>query len=233
MTNVPSRPLPFDPSRPDQGVQFECTRCGACCRWDGLVYLYPADVLRLARFRGLDVQSFVDTYCRHIEVVFTVRDPETGDRVEKVPYLVLRKIAGGSCAFLGDKNQCGVHDVKPWQCASMPFSAEVLLNREALRRFGEMSPGFGHGAYVNPDEIRAHLAVQRELDDEYERLLTAAGGSLAVLLGVDLPAAEAVPGHVVELDPGGSATKPMGAGKRRRRNRGHGPRGGSARPAVG
>ncbi|MBU9889481.1 MAG: YkgJ family cysteine cluster protein [Candidatus Omnitrophica bacterium] len=84
--------------------QFQCQRCGACCRQPGFVYLSETDVTRLAAFLGAEVYAFTDSYT----LLWERR------------YLALKKNADETCFFLGAEG-CKVYDARPDQCRDYPL----------------------------------------------------------------------------------------------------------------
>jgi len=47
-----------------KAVRYECTRCGACCRWAGDVCVETDEIREISRFLDMDEQVFIDTCCR-------------------------------------------------------------------------------------------------------------------------------------------------------------------------
>ena len=43
---------------------YECTRCGACCRWAGDVCIEEDEVREIALFLEMDEQAFINECCR-------------------------------------------------------------------------------------------------------------------------------------------------------------------------
>jgi Fe-S-cluster containining protein len=82
------------------GHQFECTQCGKCCKWDGVVNLTPEDISRLAKHEGIEEQEYIDKYTNDGD---TLKDKENSKE----------------CIYLKD-NLCGVWDKKPEQCEKFP-----------------------------------------------------------------------------------------------------------------
>lgn len=82
------------------GYQFECTKCGKCCKWDGVVNLNPDDIQRLAEALKIDKSEVIDKYTNDGK---TLKD----------------KPNSKECVFL--KNDlCEIHDKKPEQCEDFP-----------------------------------------------------------------------------------------------------------------
>lgn len=90
--------------------EFQCHRCGNCCRGDGFVDLTPDDILRASRLLGLTGEEFIETYCRRDGELIILLDQ--GDELE-------------SCIFLTEDEEglagCRIHEAKPSQCAGFPF----------------------------------------------------------------------------------------------------------------
>ncbi|MDC0669899.1 YkgJ family cysteine cluster protein [Nannocystis radixulma] len=87
--------------------EFECHRCGNCCRGDGDVALTPEDVARLAAHFGLAAEAFVARY--------------TWRREDGATCLIDQGDALRSCVFLTPENTCEVHALKPTQCVGFPM----------------------------------------------------------------------------------------------------------------
>jgi len=120
------------------GLRFECTRCGNCCRNHGaysFVYLTPADVSAIARHLGLGEREFLETHCQ--------ADGEWG---------VLR-MDQPACAFLQADNTCGIYPVRPRQCATWPFWKENLKRAVWEGEVAADCPGIGKGALHTREEI--------------------------------------------------------------------------------
>lgn len=49
------------------GVQFSCTQCSACCRYDpGFVYLSAHDLDKLQEWAGVERFEFIKKFCRWV-----------------------------------------------------------------------------------------------------------------------------------------------------------------------
>lgn len=95
------------------GIDFECVKCGACCKWEGVVVLTPEDIKRIAEHLSVNESEFLEEYTKkHGKDTVLINKPESS-----------------SCIFLKD-NECSVWDVKPKQCADFP------------KRFDKRCPGF-------------------------------------------------------------------------------------------
>jgi len=83
---------------------FQCQRCGACCRQPGFVYLAEGDAERLAEFLETEIYPFTEKYCLLM------------DR----QHLALKKCADEICLFWGASG-CGVYEARPAQCRDFPL----------------------------------------------------------------------------------------------------------------
>jgi len=104
-------------SRQPQRGRFVCRRCGACCRWPGIIRLTPLDIQRMARFMGMAEETFLDT--------MTELSPErTG--------LILKDDQSRPCRFLDEGNRCRIQEVKPQQCRDFPEKWNVSQEFQRL-----------------------------------------------------------------------------------------------------
>ena len=87
-----------------KAVRYECTRCGACCRWAGDVCIETDEIREISRFLDMDEQVFIDTCCR-------LRANRRG--------LSIRDAEDGACMML-TKDGCRINPVKPRQCRDFP-----------------------------------------------------------------------------------------------------------------
>lgn len=85
------------------GKKFECTKCGACCKWEGVVVLTPGDIKKIADFLTIDDDKFITEYTK-----------KEGNKT-----VLSNKPESSSCIFLRN-NRCKIWDVKPEQCAEFP-----------------------------------------------------------------------------------------------------------------
>lgn len=126
----------------DDGLQFECTGCGACCTGEpGQVLVSPTECDALAGHFGLSVEDFVATYCR---------SPSDG--------LSLIEMTNGDCVFFAN-NRCTVYELRPRQCRTFPFWLKTLRSRENWTEAAKLCPGIGQGRRYAREEI---LALVRE-----------------------------------------------------------------------
>jgi hypothetical protein len=85
-------------------IFYECQRCTACCRWPGQVRLTDEEIRRLAAFKGISEDEFIQRFTR-------LRQDRQG--------LALQEQPDGACIFL-EGGDCAVQSVKPQQCRDFP-----------------------------------------------------------------------------------------------------------------
>jgi Fe-S-cluster containining protein len=100
----------------DKKQDFQCQKCGNCCRPHGYVRLAENETELIAGYQGMDVLQFVKE-CTRL----------TNDRTG----LSLTESEDGACIFLAQDNTCIIEDVKPQQCRDFPAKwsyagAEIL-----------------------------------------------------------------------------------------------------------
>lgn len=89
-------------------TDFQCRRCGNCCRWPGPVRVNEKEIEAIAGFLNLDFNDFIQHYTRL-----------TADRRS----LSLLEKPDGSCLYLDESGAipaCGIEKVKPKQCRNFP-----------------------------------------------------------------------------------------------------------------
>jgi Fe-S-cluster containining protein len=107
------------------GLDFACTRCGACCRGGpGYVWLEPAEIDALAAHLRLDAEQFGRRYLRRV-----------GSRIS------LLEKANHECVFWAEGRGCTVYEARPSQCRTFPFGPEVIRSRVAWREESARCPG--------------------------------------------------------------------------------------------
>src|SRR5204863_5164945 len=108
------------------GLRFECTGCGNCCRNHGAysyVYLSDREVAAIAAQVGLERPEFLKRYC-----------------IKEDGWIALR-MDQPACPFLTAENRCSIYSVRPKQCATWPFWKENLVESEWNGPVKECCPG--------------------------------------------------------------------------------------------
>lgn len=136
----------------NDGIEFECTGCGDCCRTHGeyaYVFLSDRDVDAAAGHLGMTRIDFLDAYC--------ATDDEGCIYLKKVE---------GDCEFLDEGGRCRIYPVRPKQCDAWPFWTENLDKATWFDAVVPCCPGIGRGKRYVAKEIDA---IARDRDDWYEK----------------------------------------------------------------
>jgi len=134
-----------------QGLRFECTGCGECCRarngkpsW---VYVTIDERRRLAQHLKLSTSVFTRRYCEKSNGFFHLRSP-TSD-----------------CVFL-DGARCTVYAARPGQCRTFPFWRENMTQRVWEGQVARECEGVGRGRLWSPEEIELRLRDEASRDSQ-------------------------------------------------------------------
>ncbi len=133
------------------GLQFECTGCGECCRDHGeytYVYLVKEDIEAMAGVLQLSTTDFIEHHC-----------------ICQEDGLVHLKMATTCCPFL-ENGGCIVYAVRPKQCRTWPFWTENLEEATWHNEVLPFCPGAGKGKLFTAAEIAEIAAREEEGFDE-------------------------------------------------------------------
>ena len=123
----------------DDGLNFECQRCGRCCTGTpGRVRLSAEERRVLAAFLKMSEGSFVAECCRPAGEVLSLRERDNGD-----------------CIFY--ESGCKVYEVRPAQCRLYPFWLSILRSEERWHEEGRSCPGINRGRRHSREEILERL----------------------------------------------------------------------------
>ena len=127
------------------GLAFECTRCGNCCRGEpGYVWVTDEEIRKIAEFRGEPVTQTRDL---HTKIVGHRRS--------------LRERSNGDCDFWDKEAGCTIYPVRPPQCRTWPFWVSNLETPDDWERTKRTCPGAGKGELISSEEITRRLKVIR------------------------------------------------------------------------
>ncbi len=141
-------------------VQFECIKCGACCKkGDLLVTLTGRDITKISVTLGITAEQML----RAIDFYVPVEGDFIPEGLKHVPQtmtenglsiIALKKNDEGDCIFLKD-DLCMIHEIRPGACASFPFVFEKDTDgiNWGLSAMKEICPGIGRGPVVNKSEL--------------------------------------------------------------------------------
>ena len=128
------------------GLRFECTQCGNCCRNHGdysFVYLASAELEAIPAYLGMSREAFLEEYCEDEDGYTTLRTGEP------------------QCPFLGEDSRCRIYPVRPKQCATWPFWVENLERETWEGTVTECCPGIGTGRLYPAAEVE-RIAAETE-----------------------------------------------------------------------
>lgn len=128
-----------------QGIRFECTGCGDCCKArHGFSYIYvnPAERKALAKHLGLSLRAFTKEHCKKTDDLYHLRHPSR------------------DCHFL-DGARCTVYAARPQQCRTWPFWPENMQRSKWEGPVKRDCPGIGLGRLHSAKEIEAVLELKR------------------------------------------------------------------------
>ncbi len=131
----------------EKGLRFECQGCNYCCSSEpGYVFLSEEDIQKMSKGLGMDRQSFIDTYCRIVDMgAFKMIS-----LLEKDNY---------DCIFLYEHG-CKVYENRPRQCSTYPFWAHVLEDKQSWDEEAKLCPGMNKGKLYTKKEIEEKLATR-------------------------------------------------------------------------
>ncbi|RTZ89772.1 MAG: YkgJ family cysteine cluster protein [Bacillota bacterium] len=125
------------------GLPFECTQCGKCCRVEGYVWVNTADIAKLAGFLQMTPPAFEKKYLRTVG--------RRRSLIEKPNF---------ECIFWD--GGCSVYPVRPPQCKTYPFWHQNLESIETWQEVVEECPGSGTGSVYSGEEIEQLLRQKGE-----------------------------------------------------------------------
>lgn len=133
-----------------EGLQFECTQCGHCCRHEpGYVFLSENDLNQLLKYLSISQDEFVKKYCRIVDVGFFKR-------------ISLIEKPNNDCIFWQNGLGCSVYNARPLQCRSYPFWHAVVDSEESWKEETDSCPGMNRGKLHSEEEILEWLKKREE-----------------------------------------------------------------------
>lgn len=127
-----------------EGLQFKCQQCSLCCRKDpGFVYLSKKDLTKLIHCFNLNIDVFIDKYCRWVPYY-------DGHDV-----LCLKEKKNYDCIFWD--NGCTAYKSRPIQCSTYPFWTFLLESKENWLSESKDCPGINKGENHSCSEIQSKM----------------------------------------------------------------------------
>ena len=119
----------------ENGLKFECTRCGKCCTGrPGFVWVRMEDICRIADFLGMKEREFMEKYVRLVHNGYSLIEKPNGD-----------------CIFYD--HGCSIYPVRPSQCSTFPFWTEIVQSSTTWEKAANECPGMNQGKVHTKAEI--------------------------------------------------------------------------------
>lgn len=126
----------------DEGLDFECNKCSACCRLSpGYVYLSQRDLTSLCQWFKLSQEEFIEKYCRWVGYY------------EGKEALALVELKNYDCIFWSKDSGCTAYGARPIQCSTYPFWSWILKDRESWNSISKDCPGINKGKHWTKEQI--------------------------------------------------------------------------------
>ncbi len=130
MDNLNSRSYFFD-----NGIRFECQKCGACCTGSpGSIYVDKSELSSIAKFLKIPVSDFKEIYLYPFKNSYSIREH-----------------SDGRCFFYEDG--CKIYPVRPGQCSSYPFWFTNLRSEKNWQNVSNECIGIGKGTIHSKKKI--------------------------------------------------------------------------------
>ncbi|VFU18383.1 Flagellin N-methylase [anaerobic digester metagenome] len=119
----------------DDGIRFECQRCGACCTGEpGVVYVNDREITEISDFMDISRQVFIERCLYRLKTSYAIREADDG-----------------RCIFF--ENGCAVYPVRPLQCRTFPFWFQNMRSLYAWKGVAVVCPGIGKGHLYSKEAI--------------------------------------------------------------------------------
>jgi Fe-S-cluster containining protein len=123
----------------NEGLRFECQRCGSCCTgFSGTVRVSDEEIAVLAHRLGITEAEFRKQYTRIVGggVVSLIEKKNT------------------DCIFFEKERGCTVYEDRPRQCRTWPFWRYNVYSPGHWKREARRCPGMNRGRLYPPDLIK-------------------------------------------------------------------------------
>ncbi|WP_318661805.1 YkgJ family cysteine cluster protein [Treponema sp.] len=126
----------------DEGLDFECNKCSACCRLSpGYVYLSQRDLTSLCQWFKLSQEEFIEKYCRWVGYY------------EGKEALALVELKNYDCIFWNKDSGCTAYGARPIQCSTYPFWSWILKDMDSWNSISKDCPGINKGKHWTKEQI--------------------------------------------------------------------------------
>ena len=124
----------------EKGLNFSCKRCSACCgSAPGFVYLSKRDLLALCKTLNMEIEPFVEKYCRW------------ADYYGGATVLALKEKKNYDCILW--ENECSAYEGRPVQCYTYPFWTWMIADKQTWDECAADCPGMNSGKLWTKEEI--------------------------------------------------------------------------------
>ena len=132
----------------DNGLQFSCNRCSACCgQSPGFVYLSFSDLTNLCQYFKIDVKEFISVYCRWVQYY------------DNTEVLCLKEKTNYDCILWKEGAGCTAYGSRPIQCSTYPFWSWMIESKESWDNCEKDCPGINKGRLWSKEEIEKQKSL--------------------------------------------------------------------------
>ena len=128
----------------DNGLRFECQRCGACCTGEpGFIFVNKHEIEQIAKHISQNVPDVINEYLYPFKAGYSIKEH-----------------ADGRCYFY--QQGCAIYPVRPAQCRLYPFWFENLRSFKKWRQVTKECPGIDKGPIYTKEDILEfiHLSIR-------------------------------------------------------------------------
>ncbi len=160
----------------ENGIEFSCQKCGACCRGfkEGEVYLYKDDIARLTKLLNLTskagLRKFAKEYLKVVSDSFFWKEPgAVGAKTYRYKTLGFKFTDDDEhCHFLKD-NECTIHEARPFQCRCFPFWKMLVSSKKNFVDYSKKCPGLKvlKGKHYTREEILDWATKEYEMEKDF------------------------------------------------------------------
>ena len=125
----------------DQGLRFECQRCGVCCTGEpGTIFVNQQEIVKIAHFTKIPQALLISDYLYPYKDSYSI-----GEHPD------------GRCLFF--QNGCAIYPVRPSQCKTYPFWFQNLRSPKNWHRASRECPGIGQGPKFEKEKILSLMSL--------------------------------------------------------------------------
>jgi len=119
----------------ENGLQFECTKCGDCCRGEpGYVWVSKDEINSISLYLNMTTIEFANKFLRNVDDIYSLIEKSNGD-----------------CIFYD--NGCTIYNQRPLQCKTFPFWNGHLISKDIWDEISKSCSGMNNGIRYSKGEI--------------------------------------------------------------------------------